>query len=71
MAVTVVAAWGAGSERKGRRRVGFWLFLCSNVLWVAWGWHARAWALIVLQIFLAIMNVRGAHNNEADTRTNA
>jgi hypothetical protein len=62
--VTVIAAWGTASERKMRRRVGFWLFLLSNVLWVAWGWFARAWALILLQVCLATMNIRGARNND-------
>jgi hypothetical protein len=64
MVITIAAAWGAGSERKGRRRLGFWLFLLSNVLWTIWGIHAGAWALVVLQASLAIMNVRGARNNE-------
>jgi hypothetical protein len=66
MMVTVFAAWGAASSQQGRRRVGFWLFLASNVLWVAWGWYARAWALILLQVFLAFMNLRGASNNEPE-----
>jgi hypothetical protein len=66
MAVTVAAAWGTASERQKRRRIGFWLFLLSNVLWVAWGWFARAWALIVLQVCLAAMNIRGASNNDPD-----
>ena len=66
MAITIGAAWAAGSEHTGRRRIGFWLFLLSNVLWVAWGWYARAWALIVLQVFLAFMNIRGARNNEPE-----
>jgi hypothetical protein len=64
MVVTVMAAWWIGSRRRGRRRLGFWLFLLSNVLWVAWGWFARAWALIVLQFFLAAMNIRGARKND-------
>jgi hypothetical protein len=64
MVITIAAAWGAGSERKGRRRLGFWLFLLSNVLGTIWGIHAGAWALVVLQASLAIMNVRGARNNE-------
>jgi hypothetical protein len=66
MAVTVAAAWGAGSHLQIRRRIGFWLFLVSNVLWVAWGWWAEAWALVVLQIFLAGTNLRGAQNNDPD-----
>jgi uncharacterized membrane protein YhhN len=64
MAVTILAAWLAASERRRRREVGFWCFLLSNVLWIAWGWHARAWALIVLQVGLAAMNIRGVRNND-------
>lgn len=65
MVVTIGAAWMAASDQRRRRRIGFWLFLLSNVLWIVWGWYAAAWALIVLQLALAAMNLRGAHNNEA------
>jgi hypothetical protein len=64
MVVTVVAAWFVASLHKGRRKVGFWLFLISNVLWMAWGWHASAYALIVLQLALGALNIRGAYKNE-------
>lgn len=64
MAVTVLAAWLAASHRKGRREIGFWCFLASNVLWTVWGWHDGAWALVTLQFALAAMNVRGVRNNE-------
>ncbi len=60
MAITVAASWFVASTHKHRRSVGFWLFLLSNVAWVAWGLHAHAWALIVLQVCLAAMNIRGA-----------
>ena len=65
--VTVSAAWLVGSHSAGRRGVGFWLFLLSNALWIAWGLHASAYALIVLQFCLALMNVRGAAKNEGPT----
>jgi len=65
MVVTVVAAWFVGSRSATRRRTGFWLFLASNVLWVIWGTHERAYALIVLQICLAFMNIRGEKRNAA------
>jgi hypothetical protein len=39
------------------------------VLWVIWGWHARAYALIVLQFALAALNIRGAFANEPATRS--
>ena len=59
MVVTVAASWLVGSTRSRRRNVGFWIFLASNALWIAWGWHASAWALVVLQGCLAAMNIRG------------
>ena len=64
MVVTVIAAWLTGSTTEARRKWGFWLFLGSNVLWIAWGWSAHAWAVIALQVFLAILNIRGAKKNE-------
>ena len=64
MAVTMIAAWYVASKRKHRRNWGYWLFLSSNVLWIAWGWHVRAFALVTLQLFLMGMNVRGLFNTE-------
>lgn len=59
MVVTVAAAWLIASQHPGKRRIGFWLFLLSNVLWVVWGWHSGAYALIALQVCLAALNMRG------------
>ena len=59
MAVTVAATWLVGSRAAGRRKVGFWVFLISNAMWVGWGFHTGAWALVVLQFALAALNVRG------------
>ena len=64
MLVTVLAAWLIGSQQAPRRNIGFWVFLASNVLWIAWGLHAQAWALILLQVCLAAMNIRGAKKTE-------
>ena len=64
MLVTVLASWLVASTHKGRRNAGFWLFLLSNVLWVAWGWQANAQALIGLQFCLAALNIRGARKTE-------
>lgn len=66
MVVTVAAAWLVGSTRKRRRTVGFWTFLASNVLWIAWGWGANAWALVALQVCLAALNIRGAFKNDPE-----
>ena len=68
MAITVLAAWWVSSDDEGRRRLGFWAYLLSNVLWVAWGWHTQAWALICLQFCLAAMNIRGARKAQAAQR---
>lgn len=63
MAVTIAAAWLVASSREPRRALGFWVFLASNGLWIAWGWQAQAWALVALQLGLAAMNIRGACRN--------
>jgi sugar phosphate permease len=63
-AASLVAAWLVASTTKGRRNAGFWIFLLSNVLWVAWGVHTSAWALIALQVCLAALNVRGLFKTE-------
>ena len=65
MAVTVVAAWFVASQRKFKRNWGFLLFLVSNLLWIVWGWHDQAFALIFLQLCLAFLNVRGSIKNRA------
>jgi len=64
MAVTVAAAWLVASRSAHKRAIGFWCFLASNALWVAWGLHDRAWALVGLQFFLAALNIRGVRKNE-------
>jgi len=42
---------------------GFVCFSLSNLLWVIWGVYVEAYALIVLQIFLFLMNLRGFKKN--------
>jgi hypothetical protein len=64
MLATLVAAWLVASQRKRKRSWGFWWFIVSNLLWVVWGWHDRAYALIALQAGLFALNVRGARKNE-------
>jgi uncharacterized membrane protein len=64
MAATLLSAWLVAAQSKRYRQWGFWIFLLSNVLWVAWGWHDHAYALILLQIGLAFLNIRGVAKNE-------
>jgi hypothetical protein len=64
MAATVAAAWLVASRSARRRAIGFWVFLASNVLWVLWGLHDQAYALVGLQFCLAAINIRGVYKNE-------
>ena len=64
MVATIIASWLVASSSKGKRLTGFWIFLLSNALWVAWGLHSAAYALITLQVCLAGLNIRGAMKAE-------
>jgi len=66
MLTTASAAWLIGSLSKRRRILGFWCFLLSNLLWGFWGWHVEAYALIVLQVCLAVLNIRGLKKNDPE-----
>ena len=68
MVVTVVASWLVASTAEGKRNAGFWVFLVSNVMWVAWGYHSGAPALITLQACLMAMNIRGAIKSRAEAK---
>lgn len=65
MAATVGAAWLVAAQSRRQRRAGFWVYLLSNLLWVVWGLHDHAYALIVLQFCLAALNIRGVNKNDA------
>jgi hypothetical protein len=64
MVITVVAAYLVASRSARKRAVGFWCFIASNILWVSWGLHDHAYALVGLQFCLAAMNIRGVYKNE-------
>ena len=64
MIVTLCAAFLVGARHAHRRIFGFYTFILSNVLWIVWGLHDGAWALIALQVGLLAMNVRGIFRNE-------
>ena len=68
MVVTIAAAWLVASRSSRKRTAGFWCFLASNVLWGIWGWHQHAYALIVLQLFLAATNARGVYKNDPELK---
>ena len=64
MIVTLLAAWLVAGQTKRQRSWGFWWFIVGNILWIAWALPAHAYALIVLQVGLFALNVRGARKNE-------
>lgn len=64
MLATVIGAWYVASNRKERRNTGFWVYLGSNVLWIVWGIGDKAYALMALQVALAVMNFRGMYKTE-------
>ena len=65
MLATLVAAWLVASTSRRGRKAGFWWFMTSNILWVAWGGYMHAYALILLQVGLLALNVRGARKNDS------
>ena len=68
MLVTLLAAYLIGSQRAGRRVFGFCTFIVSNILWIVWGIHDEAWALIALQAALMATNIRGIFKNEPEAK---
>ncbi len=66
MAITLIAAFLVGARHARRRIFGFYTFILSNLLWIVWGLHDEAWALITLQAGLCAMNVRGIFRNYKD-----
>ena len=71
MAVTLCAAFLVGARHARRRTFGFYTFILSNLLWIVWGVHDEAWALITLQAGLLAMNVRGIFRNHKDAEAEA
>jgi hypothetical protein len=67
MIVTLCAAFLVGARHAHRRIFGFYTFIASNLLWIVWGVHDGAWALIALQLGLLAMNVRGIWRNDQAT----
>jgi hypothetical protein len=59
MIVTVLGTWLVGFRDGTHRHTGFAVFVLSNLLWVAWGWHAGAYGVIALQVALFALNLRG------------
>ena len=64
MAVSLAAAFWMGSKNPNKRILAFWLLIGGNLMWIGWGWGDEAWALIVLNVGLLALNIRGIRKNE-------
>ena len=67
MIATLLSTWLVAAQRKSQRQWGFWVFIVSDILWTVWALHDGAWALVVLQFGLVILNIRGVAKNNAQT----
>ncbi len=59
MIISVVSTWLIASKSEGYRKVGFFGNLAGNAVWIMWSVGSGAIAVIVLQILLAVTNIRG------------
>jgi hypothetical protein len=64
MVVNILAVWLLTSQAKHKRHAGFVLSLISNALWVVWGLHVQAFAVLGLQVALATLNIRGVKKTD-------
>lgn len=71
MVASALAAWLVASTNDQKRTWGFGVFLVSNILWALWGFHEKAWAVVILQACLLILNVRGAKKSKDEAESAA
>lgn len=64
MIISLLAAYLLGSQKAEKRVWAFWMLTAGNVMWIAWGWGADAWALIALNLGLMMLNLRAIRKNE-------
>ena len=64
MVVNILSVWLLTSRSKHKRHAGFVLYLVSNALWVVWGLHVQAFAVLGLQVALATLNFRGVKKTD-------
>ena len=64
MVVNILSVWLLTSQCRHKRHTGFVLSLVSNALWVVWGLHVQAFAVLGLQVALATLNFRGVKKTD-------
>lgn len=65
MALTLISTWLVATETAWKKILAFICFMLSNALWVLWGWHTQAYALILMQVGLLFLNLRGIRKTHA------
>lgn len=63
MVLSVAGAALVADPHATVRLIGFVLFLLANATWLAWGWHTRAWALVIMQALFTLTSIRGVWSN--------
>ena len=66
MVITLTAAWLVASRSTSKRHWGFWCFIASNIIWIVWAWSEHTYALIVMQLGLFAINIKGARKNQSE-----
>ncbi|MBN9133228.1 MAG: hypothetical protein ABS69_18970 [Nitrosomonadales bacterium SCN 54-20] len=64
MVINILSVWLLTYQARRMRQAGFLLSLLSNVLWIIWGWHVQALAILGLQFALATINIRGVRKTD-------
>jgi len=64
MVINILSVWLLTYQSRRMRQAGFLLSLLSNVLWIIWGWHVQALAVLGLQFALAAINIRGVRKTD-------
>jgi hypothetical protein len=64
MVINILSVWLLTYQTRRMRQAGFLLSLLSNVLWITWGWHVQALAVLGLQFALAAINIRGVQKTD-------
>lgn len=61
--IGILGAWLVGALARRSRRAGFWCFLVSNALWIAWGALFHQWGLVLMQAAFTVTSLRGVITN--------
>lgn len=64
--VALIGGWMVANESRTHRRLGFALFLASNLLWIWWGSLSSAWALVTMQALFCLTSARGIARNRRE-----